>query len=501
MLLKQGINIVKIDFQKLTITSSTTTLFILNSSNWEKEIEEISRFLKLDSLKQDLINSDFFNKKQLTFLSYQTYSKLIFILKTCDSKKEILSAGGLASSLLKDVEKSTIYLSNDFLNNDILEGILLGFHNKLWYFNKYFQEKNKKHVSKIQNITISYLGDTTITENMFQEVISKVNNLHDSIVFTKELITEPANILTPQEFINRIKDLEILGIQVEVIDEDKAKDLKMGAFLSVGKASNNKSYIAILKWMGNPKSEKIYSLVGKGVTFDTGGLSIKPSASMATMKKDMSGAAIAVGVLKNLALSKSNINCIAVVGLAENSISSNATRPSDVVTPMSGKTIEILNTDAEGRMVLADVLHYTNITYNPSFIIDIATLTGAIIVSLGNQIAGLFSNNEELINNLNKASHVTAEPLWNMPLNTIADYQESLKSEIADLRNVSLSGDTPGSIYAALFLQEFIGKTPWAHLDVAGVVWSNKSNPYQNQGATGYGVYLLSKFLSFYFNT
>jgi leucyl aminopeptidase len=222
---------------------------------------------------------------------------------------------------------------------------------------------------------------------------------------------------------------------------------------------------------------------------------------MATMKKDMSGAAIAVGVLKNLALSKSNINCIAVVGLAENSISSNATRPSDVVTSMSGKTIEILNTDAEGRMVLADVLHYTNITYNPSFIIDIATLTGAIIVSLGNQIAGLFSNNEELINNLNKASHVTAEPLWNMPLNTIADYQESLKSEIADLRNVSLSGDTPGSIYAALFLQEFIGKTPWAHLDVAGVVWSNKSNPYQNQGATGYGVYLLSKFLSFYFNT
>jgi leucyl aminopeptidase len=178
---------------------------------------------------------------------------------------------------------------------------------------------------------------------MFQEVISKVNNLHDSIVFTKELITEPANILTPQEFINRIKDLEILGIQVEVIDEDKAKDLKMGAFLSVGKASNNKSYIAILKWMGNPKSEKIYSLVGKGVTFDTGGLSIKPSASMATMKKDMSGAAIAVGVLKNLALSKSNINCIAVVGLAENSISSNATRPSDVVTSMSGKTIEILH--------------------------------------------------------------------------------------------------------------------------------------------------------------
>ncbi|WP_374658086.1 leucyl aminopeptidase [Phenylobacterium sp.] len=315
--------------------------------------------------------------------------------------------------------------------------------------------------------------------------------LADAVAFSRDLVSEPPNVLYPAEFAARVKALETLGLEVEVLGEAEMMKLGMGSLLGVGQGSVRESQLAIMKWYGaEDKKAQPIAFVGKGVCFDTGGISIKPADGMEDMKWDMGGAAAVAGVMHVLAGRKAKVNAIGILGLVENMPDGNAQRPGDVVTSMSGQTIEIINTDAEGRLVLADAVWYCQERFKPKFMVDLATLTGAIIISLGNDYAGLFSNNDELSANLLAASAAEAEPLWRMPLP--AQYDKNIDSMIADMKNTG--GRPGGSITAALFIQRFVNGVPWAHLDIASTAWKKPSTvPTIPDGATGYGVRLLNR--------
>ena len=305
-------------------------------------------------------------------------------------------------------------------------------------------------------------------------------------------MTTPANILNPYNFTKQISVLAKDGLKVEILNENQLKKLGMNALLGVGQGSANKSYVAIMSWKGSKKkNDKPLAFIGKGVCFDTGGISLKPAKFMEEMKYDMAGAGTVVGLMKTLAKRKAKINAVGVVGLVENMADGNAQRPGDVVKSYSGKTIEIFNTDAEGRLVLADILSYTKKRFNPKFMINLATLTGAIIIALGNEYAGLFSNNDKLSDQLYKSGKIDNEKVWRLPLSK--EFDKLMNSQIADVQNINYAGGAQ-SITAAQFLQRFILKgTPWAHLDIAGMAWTKKSNDITPSGATGYGVKLLNR--------
>jgi leucyl aminopeptidase len=302
--------------------------------------------------------------------------------------------------------------------------------------------------------------------------------------------------LYPDTLAKQAKTLEKLGIKVQVIGEAQMKRLGMGALLGVGQGSIRESRLVVMEWSGGPKGKEKkaqpVAFVGKGVTFDTGGISIKPSAGMEDMKWDMGGSGVVIGLMKALAGRKAKVNAVGVVGLVENMPGGNAQRPGDVVTSMSGQTIEVLNTDAEGRLVLADALHYTNERFKPKLMVNLATLTGAIIVSLGSHHAGLFSNNDLLCERLTKAGEEVEERLWRLPLSD--SYDKMINSQVADMQNIG--GRGAGSITAAQFLQRFVGKTHWAHLDIAGVTWSKSDQPTVPKGGTAFGVRLLDRFVA-----
>jgi leucyl aminopeptidase len=280
-------------------------------------------------------------------------------------------------------------------------------------------------------------------------------------------------------------------LEVEVLGEKEMEKLGMHSLLGVGQGSDKESKLVILKWNGaKNKKEQPVAFVGKGVTFDTGGISIKPAQNMEDMKTDMAGSAVVVGLLKLFAERKANINAVGVVGLVENMPSGTAQRPGDVVRSMSGQTIEVINTDAEGRLVLADALHYTNTKFKPKFIVDLATLTGAIVIALADVHAGLFSNDDKLSEQITKAGNKTGETVWRMPV--AQEYDDMINSDIADMKNVG-NGKGAGSTTAAQFLKRFIGETKWAHLDIAGVAWRGKGDPLAVKGATGFGLRLLNQ--------
>ncbi|MBI1198054.1 MAG: leucyl aminopeptidase [Phenylobacterium sp.] len=314
--------------------------------------------------------------------------------------------------------------------------------------------------------------------------------LADGVAFTRDLVSEPANILYPAEFAARVKALESLGLEVEILGEPEMMKLGMGSLLGVGQGSIRESQLAIVKWNGGKKGDQPIAFVGKGVCFDTGGISLKPADGMEDMKWDMGGAGAVAGLMHVLAGRKAKVNAIGILGLVENMPDGNAQRPGDVVTSMSGQTIEVINTDAEGRLVLADALWYCQDRFKPKFMVDLATLTGAIIISLGNDYAGCFSNNDELAGNLLAAAGAEGEPLWRMPLPDA--YNKQIDSMIADVKNTG--GRPGGSITAALFLKRFVNDLPWAHLDIASTAWKKPSTvPTIPDGATGYGVRLLNR--------
>ena len=313
----------------------------------------------------------------------------------------------------------------------------------------------------------------------------------DGIDFTRDLVSEPPNVLYPAEFAARCKALESMGLEVEILGEAEMMKLGMGSLLAVGQGSIRDSQLAILKWYGaDDKTAQPVAFVGKGVCFDTGGISIKPAENMEDMKWDMGGAGTVAGLMHALAGRKAKVNAIGILGLVENMPDANAYRPGDVLTSMSGQTIEVINTDAEGRLVLADALWYCQDRFKPKFIVDLATLTGAVIIALGNDYAACYANNEDLATNLLAAAKAEDEGLWRMPLPEA--YNKQIDSMIADMKNTG--GRPGGSITAALFLQKYVNNTPWAHLDIAGTAWKKPSSVSTiPDGAVGFGVRLLNR--------
>ena len=317
----------------------------------------------------------------------------------------------------------------------------------------------------------------------------------DGVVLARDLVNEPPNVLYPEEFARRAAALKKLGVAVEVLDERAMKKLGMNALLGVGQGSERESRVAIMRWNGGKSGAAPVAFIGKGVCFDTGGISIKPAAGMEDMKGDMAGAATVVGLMHALAARKAAVNAVGAIGLVENMPDGSAQRPGDIVTSMSGQTIEIINTDAEGRLVLADVVWYVKSRFKPKFMIDLATLTGAIIVSLGHEHAGLFSNDDKLGERLHKAGEATGERVWRMPLG--AEYDKLIDSKFADMKNTG--GRQGGSITAAQFLQRFVDKTPWAHLDIAATAFGGSQNEISRNWARGWGVRLLDQLVADYY--
>jgi len=312
----------------------------------------------------------------------------------------------------------------------------------------------------------------------------------EGVHMTRDLVSEPANVLTTTEFANRLEEMSKLGLEVEVLDEDELEKLGMRTLLSVGQGSVSPSKVVVMQWKGGAEGDAPLALVGKGVVFDTGGISLKPAGGMEDMTMDMGGAGVVAGAMRALALRKAKANVVGLVGLVENMPSGNATRPGDVVTSMKGDTVEIINTDAEGRLVLCDVMWYAQERFNPAGMIDLATLTGAIIIGLGHENAGVFSNDDAFCNAFLRAAESESEGAWRMPLGKA--YDDMLKSGVADMKNVG--GRPAGSITAAQFLQRFVKEgTPWIHLDIAGVASVKSETDFAPKGATGWGVQALNR--------
>lgn len=357
-------------------------------------------------------------------------------------------------------------------------------------FDRYRTEATEKKDDKPQ---ITRLVVATPDQDIAKKAFAPMESVAEGVFLTRDLQSEPANILGPVEFSQECQKLEKLGVKVSILTEKEMKKLGMNALLGVGQGSPRGSRTVILEWNGGKTKASPLAIIGKGVCFDSGGISIKPSGGMEDMKWDMGGAGVVTGLMTALAKRKAKANVVGFLGLVENMPSGTAQRPGDVVRSMSGQTIEVINTDAEGRLVLADVLTYAQHKYKPGTIIDLATLTGAIIVALGMDHAGLFSNNDTLAGQLADAGQATGEKLWRMPMGS--SYDKLIKSDIADMKNVG-DGRGAGSITAAQFLARFVeNDTPWAHLDIAGTTWTNKDLPLASKGATAFGVRLLNQYI------
>ncbi|NRA73295.1 MAG: leucyl aminopeptidase [Rickettsiales bacterium] len=387
------------------------------------------------------------------------------------------------------IEEVGMYLSvaPESLLNDFMLGMFLGSYK----FDKYRTVKRDSEKNKTHLKTLTIAVDQPSQMN---KILEKCKDFAESTALVKDLVSEPANVINPSTLSKICTDLSKSGIKVQVLEEAKLKKLGMNALLGVGQGSTIPSKVVVMHWQGAKSDKKKIALVGKGVTFDSGGLSLKPPSYMEDMKGDMAGAATVIGMMRMLALRKAKVNVIGAVGLVENMPSGDAQKPGDIVKSMSGQTIEVLNTDAEGRLVLADVLWYIQDNYKPTVMIDLATLTGAVRICLADKMAGLFSNNEILTKQLLEAGKETGEVVWNLPLD--AEYDKMMDSEIADMRNIAKPSDgSAGSTTAAQFLQRFVNKTPWAHIDIASVSERTKSPETGASGPTAFGMRLLNKFI------
>ena len=461
-----------------------------------------SNILNIDAkqILSEIVKSKKFSKnsnfKEHFFYKNSNKLKSISVIKMSPKMKEF-EYESMAGSILMDLEKKKVdnisFYVEDKINNSksitrdvAIQSIFNGFILKNYKFEKYRIKSSKEFNVKSINVINSLTKNT-------EKLILLNQKVSDGVFLTRDLVSEPANILYPEKFVDECQKMKKSGISLEVFDEKKIKKLGMNALIGVAQGSSRPPRVLIMKWKGSKKSfTQPLTFVGKGVTFDTGGISIKPSGGMEDMKWDMGGAAVVAGLMYTLALRKAKVNAIGIVGLVENMPDGNAQRPGDVVKSLSGQTIEVLNTDAEGRLVLADILHYINERYKPKFMIDLATLTGAIIVALGDRYAGLFSNNTELADKIMNSSFETGELSWRLPMDD--DFDKLLNCQIADMKNITGTRGA-GSITAAQFLKRFVGNTPWAHLDIAGVTWSKKGSHFSRPGGTGFGVKLLDYFV------
>jgi leucyl aminopeptidase len=372
---------------------------------------------------------------------------------------------------------------------DLAQGVVL----RAYAFDRYkTKQKDEDKAPDKRTITVA-VNDPAAARKTY----ARREAVTEGVVLARDLVNEPANVLYPEEFARRARALSKAGIDIEVLDVAAMKKLGMNALLGVGQGSSRESRVVVMRWNGAKKGDAPVCFVGKGVCFDTGGISIKPSASMEDMKGDMAGAACVTGLMQALAARKARVNAVGLVGLVENMPDGNAQRPGDIVKSMSGQTIEIINTDAEGRLVLADVLCYAQQKFKPKFIVDLATLTGAIIVALGQEYAGMFANNDELAERLTKVGEETGEKVWRMPL--AAEYDKMIDSKFADMKNTGGSR-WGGAITAAQFVKRFVDdKTPWAHLDIAGTGFDSRQTDVNRSWGSGWGVRLLDRLVAEYY--
>ena len=478
---------IKINFNKNSQKKISTNIVLFvdekfNTNPLKKYISSLEF-----SYITDLLKTSDLNKKLFVFeLSSKKKIILISIKKNIKSS-DIESLGADLYLRINYGKNSEYFLNSDSLitsQKNFIGHFLHGLKLKSYEFKKY-KSKNEK-----RTITFNVVGNKNIPSKKEQ---TKFKALEEGTFYARDLVSEPGNVLHPDEYARRLKSLKKFGLKVNIYDEKKLKKLGMNALLGVGQGSIRGSYLVTMEWNGAKNNSSPLAFIGKGVCFDTGGYSLKPAKFMEDMTYDMAGSAAVVGLMKNLAIRKSKVNAVGVVGLVENMVSGNAQRPGDIVKSFSGKTIEILNTDAEGRLVLADAITFTEKKFKPKFMIDLATLTGAIIVSLGSEYAGLFSNNDKLSKQLLEAGEKVEEKLWRMPLNK--NFDKLINSKNADMQNINYVGGA-GSTTAAQFLQRFIlNKTPWAHLDIAGMAFSKYGGALNSGGATGYGVRLLNQLI------
>jgi leucyl aminopeptidase len=391
-----------------------------------------------------------------------------------------LKSGGTAVTILAE-------LAGGALTPGQASSLAAGLRLRAYTFDRYKSKKKDEDAGLNATISIA-VKDVAATRKEF----AVAGHIVDGVLLARELVNEPPNVLFPVEFARRAAQLRRLGVQVDILDVKAMTKLGMGALLGVSQGSAHDGRVVVMRWNGGRRGDKPVAFIGKGVCFDTGGISIKGAAGMEDMKGDMAGAACVVGLMHALASRKARVNAIGAIGLVENMPDGNAQRPGDIVTSMSGQTIEIINTDAEGRLVLADVLWYVAQKYKPEFMIDLATLTGAIMVALGTEYAGLFSNNDELADRLSKAGRASGERVWRMPLGP--EFDKLVDSKFADMKNTG--GRHAGSITAAQFLQRFVGETPWAHLDIAGTGMGAPSTDINTSWGSGFGVRLLNELVS-----
>ena len=478
---------VKISYSKKIENKSSCNLILfsndkfgitgLKSSLSNSEFSYIEELLKSSDLKKNILFFELNSKKKIFIISIKKDLK----------NSDIENLGAELYGRVNYGKNSEYFLNSNSVTDkydNFIGYFLHGLKLKSYEFKKY---KTKKET---RIITINVFGNKN-TPSIKSQL--KFKALEEGTFYARDLVSEPGNILHPDEYAKRLNSLKKDGIRINIYDKKKLKKLGMNALLGVGMGSIKGSYLVTMEWNGAKNNSKPLAFVGKGVTFDTGGYSLKPARFMEDMTYDMAGSAAVVGLIKSLALRKAKINAVGVVGLVENMVSGVAQRPGDIVKSYSGKTIEVLNTDAEGRLVLADALSFTEKKFRPKFIIDLATLTGAIIVCLGSEYAGLFSNDDKLSKQIINAGKKVEEKLWRMPLHK--NYDKLINSKNADMQNINYVGGA-GSTTAAQFLQRFIlNKTPWAHLDIAGMAFSKYGGALNSGGATGFGVRLLNQLI------
>ena len=397
---------------------------------------------------------------------------------------EANAAGHTAVTVVVDPVKGT-----RLTPAQIAAHIALGVRLRSYRFDKYKTKDKPEQKLSLQHLTIVLAGPADA-----RKAYAQLEPVVDAVFLTRDLVSEPPNVLYPVEFARRARELTKLGVKVEVLGEAEMKKLGMETLLAVGQGSGRDSQLLVMTWMNGPKGQAPVALIGKGVCFDTGGISLKPAGGMEDMKWDMGGAGAVTGAMALIAGRKAKANVVAVCALVENMPDGNAQRPGDVVKSMSGQTVEVINTDAEGRLILCDAMWYAQEKFKPQAMVELSTLTGAIIVALGHERAGLFCNNTQLSNRLRAAGAGIGEKLWRMPLGP--KYDKLIDSEIADMRNVG-GGRDGGSITAAQFLQRFVQDgVAWAHIDIAGVAWSGKGDVTTPKGATAYGVRLLDRLIA-----
>ncbi len=403
--------------------------------------------------------------------------------------RDLVKLGGVVMGRIpKSASQATIMaeLGSGAMKGDQIAKLVLGARLRAYRFDRY-KTKRKEDDERATKVEVNFAcTNPTAAE---KSCAAAAQGLADGIVWARDLVNEPANVLYPAEFARRTSSLRKLGVIVEILDVPAMRKLGMGALLGVAQGSVHEPKLVVMRWNGGKRGADPIAFIGKGVCFDSGGISIKPAAGMEDMKGDMAGAACVTGLMHALAARKAKVNVVGAIGLVENMPDGKAQRPGDIVTSMSGQTIEIINTDAEGRLVLADLLHYVNKRFKPRFMVNLATLTGAIIVALGQEYAGLFSNDDKLAERLTKAGEATGERVWRMPLGP--EYDKIIDSKFADVKNSA--GRNGGSITAAQFLQRFVSKTPWAHLDIAGTALGSPQTDINKSWSSGWGVRLLDR--------